>query len=58
MCYMYNVVWYILYNIICGIGSKFDMYLDVVWDKFKCNVIIFYGENDEFIFIECSYNVK
>ncbi|KAL1222549.1 putative lysophospholipase BODYGUARD 3 [Cardamine amara subsp. amara] len=58
MCHTHNAAWHTLHNIICGTGSKLDMYLDIVRDKLKCNVTIFHGGDDELIPVECSYNVK
>lgn len=58
MCHTHNAAWHTLHNIICGIGSKLDLYLDIVRDKLKCNVVIFHGRDDEVVPVECSYNVQ
>ncbi|VVB08732.1 unnamed protein product [Arabis nemorensis] len=58
MCHTHNAAWHTLHNIICGIGSKLDSYLDMVQDKLKCNVVIFHGRDDEVVPVECSYNVQ
>ncbi|CAN7008910.1 hypothetical protein IGI04_011161 [Brassica rapa subsp. trilocularis] len=58
MCHTHNAAWHTLHNIICGVGSKLDSYLDIVRDKLKCNVTIFHGRDDEVVPVECSYNVQ
>ncbi|ESQ38475.1 hypothetical protein EUTSA_v10028606mg [Eutrema salsugineum] len=58
MCHTHNAAWHTLHNIICGIGSKLDIYLDMVRDKMNCNVFIFHGRDDEVVPVECSYNVQ
>ncbi|KAL0675143.1 hypothetical protein Bca4012_003124 [Brassica carinata] len=58
MCHTHNAAWHTLHNIICGVGSKLDSYLDIVRDKLKCNVAIFHGRDDEVVPVECSYNVQ
>lgn len=58
MCHTHNAAWHTLHNIICGVGSKLDSYLDMVQDKLKCNVAIFHGRDDEVVPVECSYNVQ
>ncbi|KAL1191886.1 putative lysophospholipase BODYGUARD 3 [Cardamine amara subsp. amara] len=58
MCHTHNAAWHTLHNIICGIGSKLDWYLDMVRDNLKCNVVIFHGRDDLVVPVECSYNVQ
>ncbi|KAL0711894.1 hypothetical protein Bca4012_018872 [Brassica carinata] len=58
MCHTHNAAWHTLHNIICGVGSKLDSYLDIVRDKLKCNVAIFHGRDDEVVPVECSNNVQ
>ncbi|CAN8308164.1 unnamed protein product [Cochlearia groenlandica] len=58
MCHTHNAAWHTLHNIICGVGSKLDIYLDMVRYKLNCNVVIFHGRDDEVVPVECSYNVQ
>ncbi|KAE8662010.1 Detected protein of confused Function [Hibiscus syriacus] len=57
-CHTHNAAWHTLHNIMCGIATKLDLYLDVVRDRLTCDVAIFHGKDDEVIPLECSFNVQ
>ncbi|CAN4077429.1 unnamed protein product [Withania somnifera] len=57
-CHTHNAAWHTLHNIICGTAGKIEGYLDMVKNRLKCDVMVFHGEDDELIPVECSYNVK